>query len=178
LTVKESWIEFPLESVPLHVTVVGPRGNCEPDAGLHERLGSTEYVTIAPEELVASAVTSGSALATSTRADASGVRKMVAPTATRAVSCRITQAFVSKIANPAVASSTRPNIVNSTCRSCRKYDARRHGTICAGVAAMPNTVNERQSATMISGRSGFTVLSGATAATGAETSAFFGVGVF
>src|SRR2546422_7248459 len=70
VTVKLAEFEFPEESVAVHMTVVVPRGNVEPDEGSHTTVGveSTASLTVgageetaAPAELVASAVMSGGA---------------------------------------------------------------------------------------------------------------------
>src|SRR2546425_6018321 len=68
VTVKLAEFEFPEESVAVHMTVVVPRGNVEPDAGSHAAVGvaSTASVavgageaTAAPGPVAASTVGSG-----------------------------------------------------------------------------------------------------------------------
>ena len=64
--------ELPCVSVALHVTVVVPNANVDPDAGTHEKLATASsgsvaeatYVTTAPAELVASAVMSAGTVIT------------------------------------------------------------------------------------------------------------------
>src|SRR2546427_9452156 len=68
VTVKLAEFEFPEESVAVHMTVVVPRGNVEPDEGSHTTVGleSTASLTVgageetaAPGALAASAVGCG-----------------------------------------------------------------------------------------------------------------------
>src|SRR3989442_13626796 len=47
VTVKLAEFEFPEESVAVHMTVGVPRGNVEPDAGLHGAVGVASTASVA-----------------------------------------------------------------------------------------------------------------------------------
>src|SRR3989442_15658203 len=55
VTVKLAEFEFPEESVAVHMTVVVPRGNVEPDAGPHVGVGVASTASVAVGAGVATA---------------------------------------------------------------------------------------------------------------------------